>query len=117
MFTVDELIAEVRKLADENPDFVYDDVACWYLIGGNPDTPGCIIGRTIMALSPELKPILEKADETNENINGLFPMLSDFEFDNNTNEFQWLLSVQSSQDSGSSWEDAIELADENHSLD
>lgn len=117
--TVSDIIAEVRKLAEEMPDFVYrpdfenDQVGsangCSYIYGGcklYPNCCGCIMGQALRRLGvmvPESKDnvpiyLLLKSIDLREGLTGRTE--------------GWLATVQQEQDRGNAWADCVKAADE-----
>ncbi len=107
-FTIDQLIDEVRKLANEKPDFVYErpiaSGPCSYTKSKTSETEGCIFGQAIFRLQPELKSYLCDCG-----INTLIQLL---EIKASKQEIIWCCRVQGYQDRANSWKLAIEFADE-----
>ena len=101
--TFKELENEVRKLAKENPDYVYPRVRkCMY----NPDKeqPGCIFGQALARLGisglPEGNTISTLIEVRKVSIT---------EFTDR--DLAWARDVQIAQDSGKTWSLAIKRAD------
>lgn len=77
MVQLDELIKELKRLVENNPDFVYESVGyeynCYYTKGGlqwgraflaqKTNCNGCLFGQALMNLYPELKEQLEEFDK------------------------------------------------------
>ncbi len=115
------LVKRVRALADQYPDAVYQSkgASCSYLAGtveGGPDTPGCIVGQA--AHGYIRKDYLAQADIQGDNVGGLIryinavnPHYLDTPRQVSDSDQIWLQVVQSRQDSGDSWGDAIRWAD------
>jgi hypothetical protein len=99
---VKELIAEVRRLAEANPDFVYRESNCLYNSGGDPANPGCIMGRawrnvtgtSIKAEGQVISDVLER-----------------YNINTTAKQRHWLTSVQDYQDARTPWGEAVILAD------
>lgn len=119
---IPEIVAEVRRLANEYPDFVYSlphaAGTCDNVTGGDPKYPdlkGCIIGQAVRNLGfwiPEccrvwtVDQLLSRLHDANwqpkqgvahQDIRGLL--------------LGWLTVVQSAQDEGVSWSEAVQAAD------
>lgn len=120
MTTSKELIEEVRKIAKENPDFVYakqegrtTDDNCSYFgraIGDETGTP-CIVGQALKNLEVDTS-TLKKYEEHNAGMaigDVLEREILDVKY-NNT-ELNWLNRVQFSQDIMGGWGEAVEYAD------
>lgn len=88
--TVDQMVANVRRLAEENPDKVAE---CLYEY--------CIVGRA--AHQCDLLTDMWEGDTVDEMIvTDVFP---------NTGASRWLAVVQAHQDAGFTWGVAVEIAD------
>lgn len=116
-----EVIAEIRRIAAESPDYVYEPVVkpnslgigtCEYversadgkLIGS------CIVGRALVNLGvpPE---VLTFTDDFTPTAFGLF---EDPDHDGRVAEINWIQRVQGGQDRKMSWGDAVARADVLH---
>ncbi len=120
-FTISDLIKEVRRLANENPDFVYPEFkkphngrTCSYLKSEKSDV-GCIFGQAILNIQPDLKEFLIHFDcEVDSGIKKclqtLFPDI-DLTYPSTSREqLDWCEKVQDEQDRGSTWGEAIKIA-------
>lgn len=122
MINVTDLVNKVRALAAENPDLVYPSVGptgrCYYLTSGRPnDVPGCIMGQALIALDPELRPVLERADEDQDLIRGILDKtLGSKVVQDNSLDVDWLALVQAKQDKAMSWGKAVAYADDYQEL-
>lgn len=109
-----KVIGEVRRLAKENPKA---SAGCKYFEedpenGFRPllDQPCCIVGHAVY----NLKLVYRLADSMNEswgwNVEGVsnLPLSTSMSKD----ESEWLAFVQTFQDDGYKWGDALDLADE-----
>ena len=111
----DELFeATLRQVVAENPDFVYpsnirgqgqDD---WHNGGGacvyaHPDgSPACVIGHVVYRLTPELLPSYKSETQNAADLLvGLYPKVS-------SGVRVAATEAQSSQDDGSSWQEALD---------
>lgn len=119
MTTAAELIQEVRKVAEERPDFIYSDqtepnnILCSYFgraIGDESGSP-CIVGQALKNLEVDTEVLLkaEKAGEETDICTVLDRGYVDIEC--TVNEAMWLAKVQSKQDDGYAWAQAVESAD------
>lgn len=83
------LIAEVRRIAAETPDYVYSSDQCMYMHEGQPS---CIIGKALFNLGylPNAKAGIE-----DQGVNTALRILG-LEVD--ANERRWLTAVQFAQD-------------------
>jgi hypothetical protein len=107
MFTLEELETEVRRLAEENPEFAYERIAssCYYTKGGDQNSPGCIMGRALTKLDPDIVPFLRMIDASPINIDGVLDKLG------LTVSSYWFSRVQYKQDSGTPWAECVAYAD------
>lgn len=99
-----ELVAKVREIAAEQPDFVYKDEGCVYVRDGHGS---CIIGRAAM----ELGYIDASLEEQGLNWETVTRLANHVGIDCTRNEILWLQTVQSDQDAGVPWGDAVRIAD------
>lgn len=117
-FTLDQLIQEIRKLATDWPNFVYERCgsACNYTKSKNNPNKGCIFGQAILNLQPDLKELLTNNNSTP--ITTVLLNLLDFEYKQevNGNKISWCAEVQNKQDYGQSWANAIKLSDERYPI-
>ncbi len=103
-----KIIAETRKVAAGNPDFVYQKIsgACKYVRNGNPD---CIIGHALWNVG------LIDADcpWDGYGVSSISNVIRDVDWGKglDSDEVGWLSIVQDSQDTGYSWREAIAKAD------
>ena len=106
--TAELLVAEVRRLAAENPDATYfrNASTCSYLHGTAAGGVGCIIGQAILAIDPDLRDFLRQVD--GESISAISKRLGL----SYGPEIQWLSRVQFKQDCGNPWGKAVSLANE-----
>jgi hypothetical protein len=99
----------VRQIAAENPNHVYQPVgnydACYYVKGG-----GCIVGRAILKVYPELKEKLTQVDVCGMlSVACLLCRLSDT--DVSADKAEWLRLVQNAQDNRNTWAFCVAYAD------
>lgn len=116
-----DLIPEVRRLAAQNPDYVYpqmtDDeggTACFYLArsAGNTAKAACIFGRALRNLGV-LARTLRKYENTG--ITGALVSLVRSGLATGTSaQIAWCQRVQTSQDYGESWSYCVARADRMH---
>lgn len=108
---VPDLISEIRKLASEHPDNVYektDGLLCSYSRGTCTDgSRGCIFGQAFKRLGIDIP---RKFDD--RTIHGLL----DGHNLGSTDELNWCNAVQLKQDTGWTWSNAVSYADRNYSL-
>ena len=113
--TTQDLIDEVRKIAEEMPDFVYATPftkGCSYFGRevGDPTGQCCIMGQAFK----NLKIDTSKIDETHENISTVGDLILTEDIPvTSLNELQvdWLDHVQALQDEGISWGEAVSIVD------
>jgi hypothetical protein len=114
--TLSELVAQVRRLAADRPDNVYQPELvgaghrCSYLDGRCTDgTLGCLVGQAFRAAgltADELQPVNRLAIcEALEHL-----LRQDIDCLQGAH-IAWLMSVQNAQDEGARWREAIEVAD------
>lgn len=122
---LDALIAAVRKNAEENPDYVYASEGygdCFYEIN---DAPSCLIGHGFFDLGFQVDVLKEFDNPTavpgkdNSSVGAVL----EFHFGiTGTDEYNepeddrvgWLYTVQTYQDVGNSWAEAVATADERY---
>lgn len=115
--TTADVIAEVRKIAREDPDFVYGDGSntCSYFgpsLGVTNGSP-CIIGKALHNLEVDTSILFKReAVSYSDRIGfvlkeGFVPVVSKV-----NSERIWLNRVQNQQDFGKSWSEAVVLADQ-----
>lgn len=119
MTTATELILEVRKVAEERPDFMYWDqpngthFLCSYFgqaIGDEDGSP-CIVGQALKNLEVPMEGLreVEHAGEDSDISTVLDRGYVDIEYTGS--EAMWLAKVQMKQDDGETWAKAVEEAD------
>ena len=109
-FTHEQLVHEVRKLADERPNFIYSppegDSYCQYWHDAT-DTPGCIFGHALANLGVDVSSIKRSAsiDVTLVEILG-----DDY---NKIPDYvgNWFMKVQEYQDEDYPWRYAVDTSD------
>lgn len=111
MTKIEQLIAEVRRLAKEQPDFIYErsfgSFFCKYTSGAN--CSGCIFGQAVMNLWPDSLNTLKAVDDSNNfGIKGLFQQLS---IEATRDEIHWCMNVQDYQDKKINWGCCVIRAD------
>lgn len=120
MATGKELVAEVRRLAAEQPDFIYgnqegaEENECSYFgcAVGDSNGQACIVGQAMTNLGVDMERLedLEKSGISAGIIaaleDGLVPIKHTGE------DAQWLANVQYYQDNGRPWGEAVALASE-----
>lgn len=119
--TVTELATAVREAAAKNP---YNWAGCTYTMPDDTGArlaPRCIVGQALFDLAPEeeKQDVLEYLSPLKgENVGHLisFQRYEILEGDRYSTEARWLLAVQTRQDDGNSWAEAVEYADRYHPL-
>lgn len=110
MFTIDELISEVCRLAAERPDFVYERPVegseCQYIHEG--DEPGCIFGHALLNLGVD-------PDKLRRSV-AIHTVLQRLGVDATADQLDWCLVAQSAQDTGEPWAVAVRNANQNFPL-
>lgn len=110
---VSKLMAAVREVAVEQPDFIYSesDTGCVYVRDGQPS---CIVGHAAWRLG-----IIDASfeDSVDENRSGVETFLREMGSDGPQDPDYWygvefLTGVQEKQDEGTPWAEAVALADE-----
>lgn len=111
MFTIHDVVAEVRSIASAHPDYTYrqdneaEGASCSYVNNMDGTTGGCIVGRALQNLGMTREELIKY-----ENKNA-FVMLADIFFSDGVKERHWVSGVQSDQDMGLTWGEAVENAD------
>ena len=113
--TTQDLIDEVRKIAEEMPDFVYATPftkGCSYFGRevGDPTGQCCIMGQAFK----NLKIDTSKIDETHENISTVGDLILTEDIPVtylDESQVEWLDNVQLLQDEGISWGEAVSIVD------
>lgn len=114
--TFEQLEAEVRRLAGERPDFIYNrttggfwngNAACVY--NATEDREGCIFGQALTRLG---RPVPEGLEHVS--IRAILEHASNMYL--TTAQGKWTQAVQGSQDTGLSWSEAVERADRIHPI-
>ncbi len=111
-FTVRQLIQEVKRLANQNPDFVYQSCnnTCFYTRSENNNDCGCIFGQAILNLQPDLKEKLQEFDNSTS-VPRIHILLKKLGMKLSLMQKSWCAAVQSSQDRKCSWSHAIQYAE------
>lgn len=99
-----KIIEETRKVATDNPNFLYEGV-CRYVIDGRP---ACLIGHALWNLGL----INDTFDATGSNGCTAYGVLEHLGLDVTEFEKDWLACAQSFQDSKHTWGDSVQSADE-----
>ena len=99
-----KLIAEVRKVAGERPDFIAPG-DCVYVSDGQPS---CLIGHALWNLGL----VDENTEYRHLNDEGITAASAFLNLDIEGLEIDWLSEVQIYQDARFAWSDAVQRADE-----
>lgn len=122
MFTLEQLRAEVIRLATEHPDAVYYppnfnpecsrvQQVCYYLSGQCNGSIGCIMGQAILNLDPKKREFLHACDTDPKGIpKSISWILRELNLTATMREEDWFTKVQSWQDHGKTWKEAVENA-------
>lgn len=96
------LIAAVREIAAENPDFVYDDdpYGCVYFDGKG--APSCIMGHACSRLGLLVGEPNDVDGDTN-----ISAVAKDLQWGLDRDELDWLEHVQRSQDRRTPWGECV----------
>jgi hypothetical protein len=100
-----KIIAEIRKVAADNPDFIYQAPygdACFYVFNGQPS---CIVGRALWNLG-FIDKTLEKGSDNSIRAH----VFLDKHFALDLYERDWIDRVQWHQDAKRTWGQAVEVA-------
>lgn len=102
----EKLIAEVRKVAERNPDHVYakPSTGCVYVSGGQPS---CIVGHALWNLGS----IDANMELVPDNTSGMHGILDHLQIELDSRELDWLIDAQNYQDTRGTWSQAIWRAD------
>lgn len=110
--TTKDLVKEVKKIASENPDFIYAGKYCSYFGQevGDPTGQCCIIGQAFKNLNIDTSGIKEGGKITSPNIYIIIHRgMVDIQIDSDSDVI-WLAKVQSVQDRKDPWGEAVDRA-------
>lgn len=109
MLNATDVVNEIRKVAAEQPDFIYNGdtfpIECLYTKNADGSPGGCIVGRALMRLNVE-EEVLVKNDGR-----GASGVLSELGIGGDIFVMHWINEVQEIQDSGKTWAEAVQSAD------
>lgn len=113
--TMTGVIREIRRIASEQPEHVYRPpvacrIGCSYVDSANAPGTGCIVGQAVIALGLPVERLAEWEnghDETSSTI-----MLPAMDIGGSRAELRWIRRVQSEQDQGKAWGEAVAIADQ-----
>ena len=106
-----KIIAEVRKVAAEHPDYIYQKIdgvshgSCLYIYNNKPS---CIIGHALWNVG--LIDANWKGDT--RAISDIRSIIGCEGWPLDSSEINWLAAVQHSQDRGTTWSGSVRAADE-----
>ena len=103
---LDDLITEVRRIASENPNFVYNQMVCKYQVRGKPS---CLIGQGLHAIGVDTAVLKAFDDREDSEIQTI--LVDELGFDVEDARIYWLSATQSAQDCQTPWGKAISQAD------
>lgn len=113
MLTIENIENEIRRIAAENPEYVYDegDAAAWgqrcyYVRNG---CGSCIVGRALANLGVPIER-LEEADSRNGSGVRASTLLTELT-GKSLVAARWVQYVQDRQDKGVAWREAVAQAD------
>ena len=127
VLTGDQIITEMRRLAKENPGYVYgneySDQGCLYY-DAKKNCGACLVGQALFNLganvrvldesmyTPSFKSLARNWNELSaeHDVNFDFTQLTD-------RQINWISDAQGNQDTGSTWENALIGADHWYPLD
>jgi hypothetical protein len=122
MITTEQVVNEIRRLAAEQPDFVYvnpvdpENTDCLYVHNwgnedGLPVVGGCIAGQALMNLGV---PASTLHDVEFTSVSGILPRVGvKVDIVSDRNLLTWMDDVQSKQDIKNPWGLAVKAADQN----
>jgi hypothetical protein len=105
------VIKAIRDVAERHPDYVYpggldQGGGCFYVTDGKPS---CLLGHAFWNLDM----VDGNIENSDLNHQGILTILDTFGLeDADEPELAWLERVQESQDSGQTWRDAVQFADD-----
>lgn len=120
MTTATQVIEEVRRLAAEQPDFVYskqegadanEDCSYFGCKVGDASGQACIVGQALANLNVDMSGLKRKEDKGYGMAIGQALEWRVVAIPYTEEERVWLGNVQYHQDRGESWGQAVELAD------
>jgi hypothetical protein len=108
-FTATDVVAQVRREAVAQPDYV--SPACQY-VSDNADHPICIVGHALHSLGVTLDELFQLEGQNVDDVVIALELADPLDvFDGLDPLVSWLASVQMRQDNGVSWETAVAEAD------
>lgn len=107
--TTKDLVKEVKKIASENPDFIYMAEHCSYFGQevGDPTGQCCIVGQAFKNLNIDTSGIEEGGQITSPNAyTVIYQGMVDIQIDSESDVI-WLSKVQGVQDQSKPWGEAV----------
>ena len=118
MTTATQVIEEVRRLAAEQPDFVYGTQegaggTCSYFGCAIGDTSGqaCIVGQALANLNVDMSGLKRKEESDLGLAIGEALLLGKVDIPYTEEDARWLDNVQYNQDEDETWAQAVAMAD------
>lgn len=112
-FTADHLIAQVRALAKQHPNTIYEKPEgaefCLYTEGAAGDGVGCIMGQALARLGVSADMI--EPSNPDDGPGGIDVVLPRLGVETSLDQEEWLILVQTLQDTHNTWFDAVSAAD------
>lgn len=108
MLNATDVVNEIRKVAAEQPDFIYNEgglAECMYTKNTDGSPGGCIVGRALMRLGVEEEDLVESDGQFASRV------LSDLGISGDRFVMLWIAEVQEVQDGGKTWAEAVQSAD------
>ena len=104
-----DVVKKVREIAKDAPDLVYEmpDGWCQYVFNGQGS---CIVGQAYLELGTPIKRV-ESWDNEDSGPLGVEQVIEREYEEYSTLAKSWLREVQDSQDTGTSWAEAVKNAD------
>lgn len=108
MLNATDVVSEIRKVAAEQPDFIYNDgslTECLYTQNADGSPGGCIVGRALMRLDVEEEDLVKNDGRFASRVLPELGISGDYYVMN------WIDKVQKVQDVGDTWAEAVQAAD------
>lgn len=108
MLNATDVVNEIRKVAAEQPDFIYNDGSadqCLYTQNADGSPGGCIVGRALMRLDVEEEALVKNDGQLASHV------LSELGISGDSLVIHWIDEAQDAQDSGKTWAQAVQSAD------
>ena len=117
MSKIKELAKVVREMVEARPDNKYlSEGVCYYSHGKCTDgSIGCLIAQCLPLVGIPLDPRWDNVEK--QKGTGIRTILEEYYEDGDEDALYWIDYVQSNQDDGCTWKEAIEGADKVSSID